>query len=100
MSYTPQGFIDVEGFEGAIKERDWRNIIKHGSALNSFAKAKAYLNPTVGLVEWQLGLYQKNRSIKKVIVFYNSYVYLPLGLLRFDKYIISLHHEMTILASI
>ena len=39
-SYTPQGFIDVEGFDGAIKERDWRNIIKHNSALNSFTKAK------------------------------------------------------------
>ena len=39
-SYTPQGFIDVEGFDGAIKERDWRNIIKHDSALNNFTKVK------------------------------------------------------------
>ena len=30
-SYIPQGFIDVEGFDGAIKEGDWRNIIKHDS---------------------------------------------------------------------
>ena len=27
--YTPQGFIDVEGFHGVNKERDWRNIIKN-----------------------------------------------------------------------
>ena len=39
-SYTPQGFIDVEEFDGAIKEGDWRNIIKHDSALNSFTKVK------------------------------------------------------------
>ena len=31
-SYTPQDFIDVEGFDGAIKEGDWRNIIQHDSA--------------------------------------------------------------------
>ena len=39
-SYTPQGFIDFEGFDGAIKEGDWKNIIKNDSALNSFAKVK------------------------------------------------------------
>ena len=27
--YTPQSFIDVEGFHGVNKERDWRNIIKN-----------------------------------------------------------------------
>ena len=36
----PQGIIDVEGFAGAIKEGDWRNILKHNSALNSFTKTK------------------------------------------------------------
>ena len=39
-SYTPEVFIDVEGFDVAIKEGDWRNIIKYDSALNSFTKAK------------------------------------------------------------
>ena len=27
-SYTPQGFTEVEIFDGAIKEGDWKNIIK------------------------------------------------------------------------
>ena len=40
MSYIPQGFIDIEGLDGAIKERDWSNIAKLDSALNSFKKAK------------------------------------------------------------
>ena len=68
-SYTLQDFIDVEGFDGAIKEGNWRNIIKHDSALNSFTKAqvgkvsydskivqsslKDHLNSAVGQVEWQ-----------------------------------------------
>ena len=39
-SYTLQGFIGVEGFDGAIKEGHWRNIVKHDNALNSFTKAK------------------------------------------------------------
>ena len=69
-SNTPQGFIDVEGFNVAIKEGDWRNIIKHDSALNSFTKAKggggvshdakvvqsslkSYLNSAVEQVGWQ-----------------------------------------------
>ena len=80
-SYTPQGFIDIEGFDEVIKEGDWRNIIKHESALNSFTKAKGgkvsyngkvvqsslktYLSSAVRQVEWQWDYYQKNRSIKK-----------------------------------
>ena len=38
--YTVQSFIGVEGFDGANKEGNWRNIIKHDSALNSFTKVK------------------------------------------------------------
>ena len=67
-SYTLQGFIDVEGFDGAIKDGNWRNIIKHDT-LNSFTKAKVgkvsydskvvqsslnnYLNSAAGQMEWQ-----------------------------------------------
>ena len=81
LSYTPQGFIDVEGFDGAIKEGDWRNIIKHDSALNSFTKAKggkvsygakvvqsslkAYLISAVGQVEWQWDYIKRSGQSRK-----------------------------------
>ena len=56
-SYTPQGFMNIEGFDGAIKEGNWTNIIKYDSALNSFTKAKegklSYDAQVVGQVEWQ-----------------------------------------------
>ena len=68
-SYSLQGFIDVERFDGAIKDGNWRNTIKHESTLNSFTKAKVgkvsydskvvqsslnnYLNSAAGQMEWQ-----------------------------------------------
>ena len=95
-------------FDGAIKEGDWRNIIKHDRVLNSFTKAKvekvehdakvaqssfkAYLSGLAS--EMAVGLYQKNKSIKKVIFSNSSNIYLPLGFLELDKYIISLYHKI------
>ena len=91
-SYTPQGFIDVEGFDGAIKEGDWRSIIKHDSALNRFTKVKggkvSYDAKSCSVIFKSLlkfsgrvsgmtvGLYQKNRSIKKFIVFFITVIYI------------------------
>ena len=83
-SYT-LSFIDVEGFDGAMTGEYWRNIIKHDNALNSFTKAKGggsiiqckncsvifkslltFSNRASGMA---VALNQKNRSIKKAIVF-------------------------------
>ena len=89
-SYTPQGFIDVEGFDGVIKEGNWSNILKHDSALNSFTKAKGgevsydakvaqsslktYLNSAVEQVEWQWDYIKRTGPSRKssffIIVIY------------------------------
>ena len=49
--------MNIERFDGAIKEGNWTNIIKYDSALNSFTKAKegkvSYDAQVVGQVEWQ-----------------------------------------------
>ena len=84
-SYTPQGFIDAEGFDGAIKGEDWRNIIKHDEALNSFTKTKrgklsydakvvqsslkAYLNSAVEQVEWQWDYIRRIGPSRKSLFF-------------------------------
>ena len=39
-SYSPQDFIDIEGFDGTTKEGVWGNIVRSGRALTSFTKAK------------------------------------------------------------
>ena len=80
---TLQSFIVVEGFDGMIKEEDWKNIIKHDSQKSkrreSIIRCKRCSVAFQSLLkfsdlasEMAVGLYQKNRSIKKVIVFCNS----------------------------
>ena len=80
---TPQSFVVVEGFDGTINEEDWRNIIKHDSQKSkrreSIIRCKRCSVAFQSLLkfsdlasEMAVGLYQKNRSIKKVIVFCNS----------------------------
>ena len=39
-SYSPHDFIDIEGFDGTIKEGFWGNIVRSDRALTSFTKAK------------------------------------------------------------
>ena len=69
LCLSSQLFTSNRIIDGAIKEGDWRNIIKHDGALNSFTKAKggkvlydakvvqssskAYLNPVVGQVKYR-----------------------------------------------
>ena len=90
-SYTPQGFIDLEGFDGAIREGYSRNIIKHDSALNSFAKAKegkvscdakviqsslkAYLNSAVGKLGWH-GIISKEQVHQESHSFFITVMYI------------------------
>lgn len=61
--------MDIEGFEGTIKEGDWQNTVRSGCALTSFSKAKRgrvtydaktiqlslkeCLNSAPGQLEWQ-----------------------------------------------
>ena len=39
-SFSPQGFMDGEGFHGTIKEGEWGNAIRSCWAFTSSAKAK------------------------------------------------------------
>ena len=84
LCLSSQLFTSNRIIDGAIKEGDWKNIIKHDGALNSFTKAKggesiirckscsvifkSLLKSSDWASEISVGLYQKSRSIKKVIV--------------------------------
>ena len=80
---TLQSFIVVEGFDGTIKEEDWKNIIKNDSQKSKRRESiiryksssvlfKSLLKFSDLASEMAVGLYQKNRSIKKVIIFCHS----------------------------
>ena len=53
---------------------------------------------------WEIGMawdyIKRTGTSRKSSLFHNSYVYLPLGSLKLDKYIISLYHKIMILVSI
>ena len=40
LSYSSQDFIDIEDFDGTIKEGVWGITVRSGPALASFTKAK------------------------------------------------------------